>query len=85
MLGESDDYIDRVLGASHTTSLIVPIVVLSVIDVVESMILSLVAIIIGSQIVPSIEDTKMIDEYVLIDPYMVDGVPLSTCISKYKA
>lgn len=40
---------------------------------------------IAAQALVLVEDTKMVEEYVLEDPLMIDGVPLSVRVDEYRA
>lgn len=47
------------------------------------MVHSLSVPVIRSQQTSPVVNTEMVDEYVPVEPYMVDGVPLSLCMDKY--
>lgn len=66
-------------------SLLVQLVVCSVDDVVEMMIHSLIVLVIRSQPALLAVDTEIVDEYVLVDPHMIDCVSLSFCMDEYCA
>lgn len=81
---KSNGYVDRAFAASHIQFLVYAnLSAPSVVDFMIELVVLLV-IEIASQVPLLVEDMKIIEECVPVDPHMIDGVPLLVCMDEYR-